>query len=95
MFSGCLVEPSGAAEQFEIIELLVRWNFSWLGNGHGFCQKKAAAIARVADALRDAGAPGEPSRVESVLQKKGDIEFLRAQLVVRAVRGRINLRVRR
>ncbi len=72
---GELVEPAGAAEEFEIVKLFVRGNFAGLGNGYGLGEKEAAGVAGVADALRNLRAPGEPGGVEGVLEKQGDIEF--------------------
>ena len=74
-----MIEPAGAAQQFKIVELFVRWDFAGLGYGHGLCEEKAAAVARVADALRDARAPREPGGIESVLQQECHVELLRAQ----------------
>ena len=69
------LDPSGATEQFEIVEFFVGWNFAGLRNGDRFGQKEASAIACIADSLRDVCAPGKPSRVEGILQKQCNIEI--------------------
>jgi len=55
---GKLIEPTGATEKFEIVELFVRGNFTGLGNRDGSCQEQAAGVAGVADTLRNLRAPG-------------------------------------
>src|SRR5207253_772940 len=68
------LDQAGAAEQFEVIETLVARDVAGLGNGDGAGEEPAAGVAIVADALRDAGHPGEEGCVESVLQEDGAIE---------------------
>ena len=74
-----LVEPAGAAEKFEIVELFVRGDFAGFGDRDGFGEKESASVAGVADAHGDLGAPGEPGGVKGVLKKQGDIEFSHAE----------------
>jgi hypothetical protein len=56
-FVGELIEPTGAAEEFQVIKFFVRRDFAGLGDGYGFGEEEAAGVAGVADALGDLGAP--------------------------------------
>ena len=78
-FVGKLLQPVGAAQQFQVIEFFVRGNFAGLRDGYGVGEQHAAAIARVTDAPRDFGAPGEPRGVESVLQQQRHLELFGAK----------------
>ena len=49
-------------------------NFVRFRNTNRVSQEKAPAIAGIADAFWDTSAPSQPSGVESILQKKSDIE---------------------
>src|SRR5690348_10463022 len=80
-FSRRAFQPAGAAQQFEIVILLVRGDFTGMGNRYGFCEQKAAAIAGVSDAFWNSGPPGKPCRLESVLKQERGIKFLRAKFV--------------
>ena len=80
IYLGESVEPTGATQQFKVIKLFVGGDFTGLGNGDGIGKEKAAAVACVADALRDLRAPGKPCGVEGVLEKKSNIEFPGAKL---------------
>ena len=73
------LEPAGAAKELEIVELFVWRNFAGRGDLDGLREEKRAGIARVADALRDLSAPGEPGGIEGILEKKRDIEFAGAE----------------
>ncbi len=75
VYFGETVEPTGAAQQFKVIKLFVGGYFTGLGNRYGIGKEKAAAVACVADALRDLRAPGKPCGVEGILKKKSNIEF--------------------
>src|SRR5882672_12929991 len=77
---GELIEPTGAAEKFEIVKLFVRGNFAGLGDRDGFGEQEAAGIAGVSNALGDLGAPGEPGGVEGVLEEECDVEFAVAEI---------------
>src|SRR5579862_4902552 len=61
-------------EKLEVVIGFVGGNFAGFGNGDGACEEKRAAVAGVTDALRNAGAPGEPGGGESVLEEDGDVE---------------------
>ena len=78
--SGQAREPSGAAEQFEVVVRLVIRRLAFCRNRNRSRQKPASPIARVADALGYAGPPGDPRSVEGVLEKQRRIEFLAAKL---------------
>src|SRR5271166_454618 len=73
------IQPASSPKQFEIIILLVNWNFSRLRNRHCFCEKKAATIPGIADAFWNSRAPGNPSRLKSILKQQSHVEFLRAE----------------
>jgi len=79
-FVGELIEPTGAAEEFEVVKLFVGGDFAWFGDGDGFGEEKAACVAGVADALGNLCAPGEPGGVKGVLQEEGDVESAGAEI---------------
>ena len=74
-----LIEPTGAAKEFKVVEFFVGGNFTRLGNGDGLSEQKGAGIAGVTDASGDVGTPGEPSGVESILEEKSGVEFASAE----------------
>ena len=69
----------GAAQKFEVVEALVARNVAGLGHRDGVGEQQAAAIAIVADALGNAGQPGDQRGVEGVLQEDRAVEALRAK----------------
>jgi len=79
-FVGELIEPICATEEFEVVKLFVGRNFTGLGGGDSFGEKKRAGVAGVADALGNLCAPGEPGSVKGVLQEEGDVEFAGAKI---------------
>src|SRR6266478_6187701 len=75
------VDPACTAQKLEIVKLFVGRNFTSLWNGNFPGQQQAAPIARITDAFGDTGAPGEPGGIESILEKQGDVELLRAKFL--------------
>ena len=57
-----VLDHAGAAQQFQVVEAFVTRNVAGLGHGDGVREQQAAAVAIVADALRDAGQPGDAAR---------------------------------
>ena len=55
------------------------WNFARLRHRHSIGEQWATAIARVANAPRDTGQPGDHRRFKRVLQQDGAVEFLGTQ----------------
>ena len=80
-FVGERIQPARATKEFEVVELLVCRNFAGLGDGDGLGQEEASAIASIADALRDVGAPGEPGGVKCVLQEQRGVEFAGTEIM--------------
>src|ERR1051325_8906952 len=61
------IDPACPANKLQVIKLFVWRNFPRLRNRNRFRQEKASAVARVADAFRNAGAPSQPRSVERIL----------------------------
>jgi hypothetical protein len=58
---------------------LVRGDLAAAGHGHGLGEQQPPAVARVADAIGNAGQPSEQRGVESILQKNRGVEVFGAQ----------------
>ncbi len=61
-------------EKLEVVIRFVGGNFARFGDGDRTGEEERAAIAGVADALGNAGAPHEPGGGESVLEEDGDVK---------------------
>ena len=68
------VENPGAVQEFQIVEAFVARDFAAARDRDGAGQQQSAAIARIADAFRDAGGISNGGGFESVLQEDRAIE---------------------
>ncbi len=76
---GETLHHTSAAEEFQVVEAFVAGDVARLGHRNGAGEQDAAAVAGIADALGDAGQPGNQRGVEGVLEQDGAIEALGAE----------------
>jgi len=76
---GKALDQTRAPQQFEIVEALMPRDLAGLGNRDRAREQQPAAVATVADTLRDAGHPSDQRGIERVLQQNRTVEAFRAQ----------------